>query len=385
MFGREEEGFGGLEDWEEEEWQQLRHLEIVALRRAQDLFAGEYRSAFKGRGLAFRDHRAYQPGDEIRWIDWKVSARMGETYIKQFTEERERTVMLLCDISASMDVGTRSKTKRFLSMELATLLAMSAVQNNDRVGLILFSHKVEKFIQPDKGRKHVMRLLKEMKTAKASTDELSDASGLDAALQLLSHASPRHTIAFVLSDFLYYFNERFLKIVLSKHEVIAFIINDSIEEKLPEGRERFSFEEEEFDEDEVGDLNEERGVDRWGLWFIPMFLFFLNLFLGVFLGGLWFWMGLILAPLPLLYTFLLFSERLPFLLLFRDAEGKDLRVLFLTEKVKRRFEKQTSFHWGNLEERFAGLQISYLRLRTDRNYLMALMNFFRARKRYFHK
>ncbi len=207
----------------------LRKLEITTRKVVSDMLAGQYHSVFKGRGMAFSEVRQYQPGDEIRIIDWNVTARMNEPYVKVFTEERELTVMLLVDVSASKDFGTRGRTKAELAAELAAQIAFSAIANNDRVGLILFSDRIEKVIPPKKGRKHVMRVITDMLTV---TPE-GRGTDLSVGLTYLSQIAKRKAVTFLISDFLASDYEKPLRIVSRKHDLIAVAISDPSEETLP--------------------------------------------------------------------------------------------------------------------------------------------------------
>jgi uncharacterized protein (DUF58 family) len=175
----------------------LKRIEITTRRLATEQLAGNYTSGFKGRGLAFREVRQYQPGDDIRAIDWNVSARMNDTYVKVFVEEREMTMMLAIDISASERFGTRRASKARLAAEVAAVCAFSAIRNNDRVGLILASDRVEKLVPPQKGQKHVMRVVREILSAQPS----GTGTNLSSALETLSKVARRRSLAFLVSDF----------------------------------------------------------------------------------------------------------------------------------------------------------------------------------------
>jgi uncharacterized protein (DUF58 family) len=206
----------------------LKKIEIYTSRLANDQLAGSYHSVFKGRGMAFSEVRQYQPGDDVRFIDWNVSARMNDTYVKVFTEEREMTVMLLVDLSASERFGSTEKPKIETVAEVAALLAFSAIKNNDRVGLILFTDRVERFVPPKKGRSHVMRVVTEILNA-APEGEGTD---LGVALDLLGGIGKRRTVAFVISDFIAEAYEKPLKVVSAKHDVIPIQIVDPREDEL---------------------------------------------------------------------------------------------------------------------------------------------------------
>lgn len=222
----------------------IRKIEIYTNRLVNDQMAGQYHSVFKGRGMAFAEVRQYQPGDDIRLIDWNVSARMNDVFVKLFTEEREMTVMLLVDMSASGLFGSYSQTKRDLMAEIAAILAFSAIKNNDRVGLIIFTDHVEKFVPPKKGKKHVLRVITEILTyqPKSKTTEL--ASGLE----FLGRVTKRKSVAFLLTDFIQPPSEEqidankptlnrslehALKVVARKHDLIPITFGDPLEEELP--------------------------------------------------------------------------------------------------------------------------------------------------------
>lgn len=206
----------------------LRKIEITTNRVVRDTLAGQYHSVFKGRGMAFSEVRPYQPGDEIRTIDWNVTARMSEPYVKVFTEERELTVMLLVDRSASGDVGASQRTKAEVAAEIAAMIAFSAITNNDRVGLALFTSEVERFVPPKKGRKHVMRVL---------TDILSFApkqrgTGLGGALTFLHQSTKRRCVAFVVSDFIADGWERPLAVAAQRHDVVPIVLSEPAQGEL---------------------------------------------------------------------------------------------------------------------------------------------------------
>ncbi|MFW2389242.1 MAG: DUF58 domain-containing protein [Polyangiales bacterium] len=206
----------------------LKKIEIYTSRLANDQLAGSYHSVFKGRGMAFSEVRQYQPGDDVRFIDWNVSARMNDTYVKVFTEEREMTVMLLVDLSASERFGSTEKPKIETVAEVAALLAFSAIKNNDRVGLILFTDRVERFVPPKKGRSHVMRVVTEILNAAPE----GEGTNLGVALDLLGGIGKRRTVAFVISDFIAEAYEKPLKVVSAKHDVIPIQIVDPREDEL---------------------------------------------------------------------------------------------------------------------------------------------------------
>lgn len=208
----------------------VKHLEIVARRAVNDQLAGSYHSVFKGRGMDFLDVREYQPGDDIRAIDWNVSARTDELHVKRFVEERELTVFILVDASGSQSFGTHNRRKQEAAAELAALLAFSAIKNNDRVGLIRFTDRIETFIEPQKGRKHVLRVITEILRG----DTLSPKTNLKHALDFLSKTTRKRTIAFLISDFMDAGFERSLRIAHRRHELIPLVIIDPMEERLPD-------------------------------------------------------------------------------------------------------------------------------------------------------
>lgn len=207
----------------------FRELEIISKKLTNHLFTGEYHSAFKGRGMSFKEVRDYTPGDDPRFIDWNVSARMGHTFSKVFEEERELTVYLLIDISESSLFGTFRQNKKDLITEICAVLAFSAVTNNDKVGLIFFSDHVEKFIPAKKGRDHVLYMVREMLTFKArraQTDVLK-------ALQFLNNTTRHKSIVFVLSDFADAGYHETLRIAAKRHDVIGVQVYDKRDDQLP--------------------------------------------------------------------------------------------------------------------------------------------------------
>ena len=193
------------------------------------VFSGEYHSVFKGRGINFAEVREYDYGDDIRTIDWNVTARTGTPHVKIFEEERELTVMLLVDVSASGDFGTRERMKGDLAVEVCSLLAFSAIKNNDKVGLIIFSDRVEKFVPPRKGRRHVLRVLREM----LYHEPEGRATHLGAALEYLSRVIRRRAVVFVVSDFVSKPFEKALGVAGRRHDVVALRVRDRRESELP--------------------------------------------------------------------------------------------------------------------------------------------------------
>lgn len=208
----------------------IRRIEIRTSRLAQELLTGAYHSAFKGRGMDFEEVREYQIGDDVRTIDWNVSARTGTTHIKKFREERELAIAIMVDISASGVIGTGAQSKRDLAAEIASVLAFSASQNGDRCGLILFTDQVEKFIPARKGRAHVFRLIHEI----LFFEPAHNGTSCDAALHFLNHVFPRRAIVFLISDFIDKGFEKKLKVTNQKHDLIAIHVSDPSEDRLPE-------------------------------------------------------------------------------------------------------------------------------------------------------
>ncbi|HTU90228.1 MAG TPA: DUF58 domain-containing protein [Gemmataceae bacterium] len=208
---------------------QIRRLQLTARRAVEDLLGGEYHSVFKGAGLVFEEVRAYQPGDDIRAIDWNVTARMGHPFIKRFIEERELTVFLAVDCSGSQQFGTRAQQKREVAAELAAVLAFSAISNNDRVGLIQFTDRVERFLPPRKGTRHVLRLIRDVLFYQPEQRGTSLRVGLD----FLNRVLHRRTIVFLLSDFLDRGFESAFKRTGRRHDLIAIRISDPREEEIP--------------------------------------------------------------------------------------------------------------------------------------------------------
>ena len=208
----------------------VRKIEIKTRGLSNHLFSGEYHSAFKGRGMAFSEVREYQIGDEIRTIDWNVTARFNHPYVKVFDEERELTVMLLMDVSGSENFGTINQQKQDLATELCAVLAFSAIQNNDKVGVIFFSDKIEKFIPPKKGRSHILMIIRELidfKPANKGTDVAQ-------ALKHFTGAIKKKCTAFIISDFMSPGFEQELKIANKKHDIIALRLYDKHDEEFPD-------------------------------------------------------------------------------------------------------------------------------------------------------
>ncbi len=207
----------------------VRKIEIKTRGLSKHIFAGEYHSAFKGRGMAFSEVREYQFGDDVRNIDWNVTARFNKPYIKIFEEERELTVMLLVDVSGSRDFGTRKMMKSELITELSAVLSFSAIQNNDKIGVIFFSDRIEKFIPPKKGRSHILRIIREL----LDFQPVGKKTDISEALRYFTSVIKKRSTAFIISDFIDRKFEKALQIAGHKHDIIALQIYDSAEQKLP--------------------------------------------------------------------------------------------------------------------------------------------------------
>lgn len=207
----------------------MRKIEIRTRRFVNESLAGQYHSVFKGRGMEFSEVREYTPGDDIRIIDWNVTSRFGHPYVKRFVEERELTVILMVDLSGSADFGTLGRMKIDLATELSALLAFSAIRNNDRVGLLLFTDFVEKFIPPKKGKQHVLRLIRELLYFRPQ----SRGTDLSSSLQYLHRVIKKRSVIFIISDFISEDFEKVLKVVSRKHDVIAISISDPGEQRIP--------------------------------------------------------------------------------------------------------------------------------------------------------
>lgn len=208
----------------------VRKIEIKSRGLSSQLFSGEYHSAFKGRGMSFSEVREYQPGDDIRNIDWNVTARFNHPYVKVFEEERELTIMLLVDMSGSGSFGTQGQFKLELITELCAVIAFSALQNNDKVGVIIFTNGIEKFIPPKKGRKHVLRIIRELIDFQPSNNQ----TDIGEALRYLMNVTKKRSTVFLLSDFFDRGYEDSLKITSQKHDLVALKISDPREQELPD-------------------------------------------------------------------------------------------------------------------------------------------------------
>lgn len=207
----------------------IRRIQIHTSHIVDDLLAGQWHSAFKGRGIEFEEVRPYQVGDDVRTIDWNVTARAGEPFVKLFREEREMSVMLLVDLSASQDFGTNKQTKRELVTELGATLAFSAIKNNDKVGLTLFTDQIEKSVPPRKGTRHVLRLIREL----LYCQPIGRGTNLRAGLEHLNRTASRRSVVFFISDFQDVGFEKTLRVTRRKHDVIPMVISDPRESELP--------------------------------------------------------------------------------------------------------------------------------------------------------
>lgn len=206
----------------------IRKIEITTGKIVNEIFAGEYKSVFKGRGMEFSEVREYQPGDDVKTIDWNVSARYGSLFVKKFIEERELTIILLIDVSMSSEFGSK-KSKIDLIAEIAGVIGFSSMQNNDRIGVILFSDKIERFIPPKKGKKHCLRIISEVLSSRptAGTD-------IYGALDYLNRAVKKRAVVFLISDFLDTGFEKLLKITSKKHDLIMINVGDPLEYEIPD-------------------------------------------------------------------------------------------------------------------------------------------------------
>ena len=207
----------------------IRRIQIRTSHMADDVLAGQYHSAFKGQGMEFEEVREYTPGDDIRSIDWNVTARQGRPFIKRFREERELTVMLLADVSASQGFGTAGQLKRELAAEVGATLAFSAIRNNDKVGLIGFSDGIERYVKPDKGTRHVLRVIRELLTLTAR----GRGTNIAAALEYLNRVARRRCVVFLISDFQDKGFDSALRVARRRHDVVSICIGDPREAEMP--------------------------------------------------------------------------------------------------------------------------------------------------------
>ncbi|MEO6026679.1 MAG: DUF58 domain-containing protein [Candidatus Binatia bacterium] len=213
-----------------EQLKAVRKIQIRTSHLVTDIFAGQYQSVFKGRGMEFAEVRLYQPGDEVRTIDWNVTARTGVPHVKRYAEERELTVMLLVDASASTQFASVRQLKSALAAEIGALFAFSAITNNDKVGLVMFSDRIELAVPPRKGNRHVLRVIREV----LSLQPKGRGTDLSGALEHLQTVSKRRSVVFVLSDFLDGSAERALRVAARRHDVIAVVLDDPRERELPD-------------------------------------------------------------------------------------------------------------------------------------------------------
>ena len=207
----------------------IKRIQIRTVHRVDGMLAGEYLSAFKGRGIEFEEVRPYQPGDDVRTIDWNVTARQGEPFVKLFREERELTVMQLVDVSPSQTPGFHLQTKRDLISELSSTLAFSAIKNNDKTGLIMFTDGIEKFVPPKKGSRHVLRCIREL----LHCQPMGQGTNIENALNHLNRTVKRRSVTFVISDFLDQNFEKSLRIASKRHDIIPIIVSDQREFEMP--------------------------------------------------------------------------------------------------------------------------------------------------------
>ncbi|MEC8024997.1 MAG: DUF58 domain-containing protein [Myxococcota bacterium] len=206
----------------------IRKIEIVTNRLVNEQLAGSYHSVFKGQGMDFDDVRLYQPGDDVRNIDWNVSARANEAYIKTYVEEREMTVMLMVDVSGDGKFGSRSQVKADVAAEVGALLAFSAIKNNDRVGLVLFTDTVEHFVPPKKGKSHVLRVIRDILTY----DPMSSGKRIEAGVEFMGRVTRRKSVGFLLSDFYADGYEASLRVARRRHDIIPVVVTDPLESEL---------------------------------------------------------------------------------------------------------------------------------------------------------
>jgi len=206
----------------------VRKIEIKTKGLSNHIFSGEYHTAFKGKGMAFSEVREYQPGDDVRSIDWNVTARYNNPFVKVFEEEREMTVILLIDLSGSSDFGTQNQLKREVATEISAVLSFSAIHNNDKIGVIFFSDKIEKFIPPKKGKSHILRIIRELITFKSESKK----TNIQIALKYFNNVIKKRAVCFIISDFMDKGFDKSLKIAKNKHDVIALRVHDEREESL---------------------------------------------------------------------------------------------------------------------------------------------------------
>jgi len=251
----------------------VRRIELKTKGLSKQIFSGEYHSAFKGRGMSFSEVRDYQYGDDVRNIDWNVTARSGSPHVKVFEEERELTVILLVDVSRSSFFGTANQFKNEFMTELAAVISFSAANNNDKVGLILFSDKVEKYIPPKKGKSHILRIIRELINYEAT----SSGTEIGVALEYLNNVIKKRAICFLLSDFLSSNYENPLRIASRRHDVIGMLVNDPAEMELPNvGLMRVK--DAETLEDRIIDTSSKKLRSKYKDWYEGHFTYFKNTF-----------------------------------------------------------------------------------------------------------
>lgn len=286
----------------EELAKKIRYIQIYSSKTVNDVLAGEYHSVFKGQGMQFEEVRQYQPGDEVRSIDWNVTARMGEPFVKRYREERELTVMFLVDLSASGDFGSHEKLKNEVAAEICALLAFSAIKNNDKVGLIIFTEDIELFVPPAKGTSHVLRVIRELLEFRPQRTRTNIREGVE----YLARITRKRSVVFLVSDFLESGFERALRTLGRRHDVIAVSIADPLELRFPD----------------VG------------------------------------------------------------LLALEDAEtGEWVQIDTGSVAVRRRYETLGAQRQEQLRELFRSMGIDHLEILTNRDYVRALVAFFRSRER----
>ncbi len=220
----------GARNFSPETLKSIRRLEIRMRRMVNDLFAGRYLSTFKGRGMTFSEVREYEPGDDIRTIDWNVTARINSPYVKRFAEERELTILLVVDNSASLKFGTHLRTKHALAAELGALIAFTALRNNDKTGLLLFSDRIERYVAPKKTRLHALRIIRDIFVAEPG----GNGTSMGEALAYLNRVQRKRAIVFIFSDFLAEDYQKQLAVTQQHHDTIAFVLDDPRERELPD-------------------------------------------------------------------------------------------------------------------------------------------------------
>lgn len=221
---------GGSSSLDEDTSAEVREIEILARRLVKDTLAGQYHAVFKGRGMSFDSVREYQAGDDVRTIDWNVSARTGGVFVKQYVEERELTVLVAVDLSASLQFGTVDVNKRKMAARIAAVLALSAISNNDRVGLVLFTDRIERYIPPKKGRAHVLRIVREV----LQFEPIGRQTRLDLGLDYLANIVRKRAVVFVLSDFMGQGYERSLAVTARRHDLVPVVVTDPVERRFPQ-------------------------------------------------------------------------------------------------------------------------------------------------------